>query len=156
MWRWIKRNEEGQSLVEVSVVSIFLILVALMIFEAGVTFASYMALLNASREGAQYAAGHPELVSAEAVPEDSSGYLHYTENVVKGEVQMGNMLDAARLTVQRPVLVDGTSDLNDPIKVQVDYQLYTFTSTISLPFFGRFGMPNYWPLSAWTIMPLRR
>ena len=156
MWHWIKRNEEGQSLVEVSVVSIFLILLGLMIFEAGVTFASYMALLNASREGATYASAHPELVSAVAVPEDSSAYVHYTENVVKGEVQMGNMLDAEKLTVHRPVLVSGTNEPNDPIRVQVDYQLHTFSSTIHLPFFERFGLPDYWPLSAWTIMPLRR
>ena len=156
VWRWIKRNEEGQSLVEVSVVSIFLILLGLMIFEAGVTFASYMALLNASREGAQYASAHPELVNAGEVPDDSSEYLHYTENVVKGEVQMGNMLDADKLTVHRPVLVDGRAYPNDPIRVQVEYRLYTFSSTIRLPFFGRFGLPDYWPLNAWTIMPLRR
>ena len=154
MWRWIKRNEEGQSLVEVSVVSIFLILIGLMIFEAGVTFSSYIALLNASREGARYASAHPELCDPNKTPEESSAYVHFTEDVVKAEVQLGHMLDAARLTVQRPVLVDGTSAPGDPMRVQVDYQLHTFTSTISLPFFGRFGLPNYWPLRAWTIMPI--
>ena len=155
MWRWIKRNEEGQSLVEVSVVSIFLILLGLMIFEVGVTFASYMSLLNASREGALYASSHPRLSDSSAVAEDSSHYMHFTENVVKGEVLTGNMLDPDELTIHRPVLVNGTQSIGDPIRVQVDYRLQTFTSTISLPFFGRFGLPDYWPLSAWTIMPIR-
>lgn len=152
MWTWIRRSERGQSIVEVSVVSIFLILLVIVVFEAGVTFASYMALLNASREGALYASAHPELVT---LPEDDARYVVFTENVVKGEIQAGNMLDADRLTIERPILVEGTSSSGDPIMVRLHYQLYTFTSGIRLPFLGRFGLPDYWPLSAWTIMPIR-
>lgn len=152
MWNWIRRSERGQSIVEVSVVSIFLILLVIVVFEAGVTFASYIALLNASREGALYASAHPELVT---LPEDDARYIVFTENVVKGEIQAGNMLDADRLTIERPILVEGTSRSGDPIMVRLHYQLYTFTSSIRLPFLGRFGLPDYWPLSAWTIMPIR-
>ena len=152
MLRWLRRDERGQSFVEVTVVSVFLILLVVMIFEAGVMFSSYMALLNASREGAMYASAHLALLT---LPTTDSKYAIYTENVVKAEVQMGNMLQPQYLTIQRPVLVNGTSSFGDPIKVQVNYELHTFTSGISLPFFGRFGLPPYWPLSAWTIMPIR-
>ncbi len=155
MLRWLKRDERGQSLVEVAGVSVFLILLSLMIFETGVMFFSYVALLNASREGAIYASAHPELADPAKTPEDSQAYLIYTERIVKGEVRLGNLVDPARLTIHRPVLVDGTSRFGDPIRVQVDYQLVTFTSTIRLPFFGRFGLPNYWPMSVATTMPIR-
>ena len=155
MWRWLKNDERGQSIVEVAGVSIFLILLSLMIFEAGVMFASYVALLNASREGAVYASAHSELADDTRTPEDSTEYTTYTETIVKGEVRLGNMVDADELTIHRPVLVDGTSDFGDPIQAQVDYRLYTFSSTIRLPWFGRLGLPDYWPLSASTIMPIR-
>jgi hypothetical protein len=155
MWRWLKNDERGQSIVEVAAVSIFLILLSLVIFEAGVTFASYVALLNASREGAVYASAHPELADESETPEDSAEYITYSETVVKGEIRVGNMVDPDELTIYRPILVDGTSGFGDPIQARVDYRLYTFTSTIELPLFGRFGLPSYWPLSASTIMPIR-
>lgn len=155
MLRWLKRDERGQSLVEVAAVSVFLILLSLMIFETGVMFASYVALLNASREGAVYASSHPELVSTAKTPDDSAEYLIYTESIVKAETRLGNLVDPTKLTVYRPVLVDGTSGFGDPIKVQVDYRLTTFTSTMHFPFFGRFGLPNYWPMSVSTTMPIR-
>ena len=155
MWRWLKNDERGQSIVEVAGVSIFLILLSLMIFEAGVMFGSYVALLNASREGAVYASAHPNLSDPDQTPVDGAEYIIYSENIVKGEVQMGNMLDASKLTVHRPLLVDGTDDFGDPIKAQVDYRLYTFSSTIRLPWLGRMGLPDYWPLTASTIMPIR-
>jgi hypothetical protein len=154
-WRWLKGDERGQSIVEVSAVSVFLILLVLVIFEVGVTFASYVALLNASREGAVYASAHPELLDDSRTADDSSAYLWYTESVVKGEVRSGNMVDPDQLIIHRPVIVDGTGKFGDPIKVQVDYRLYSFTSSIQLPFFGRMGLPNYWPLSASTTMPIR-
>lgn len=155
MLRWLKRDERGQSLVEVAGVSIFLIFLSLMIFETGVMFFSYVALLNASREGAIYASAHPELADAARTPEDSQAYLTYTERIVKGEVRLGNLVDPNELTIHRPVLVDGTSGFGDPIRVQVDYRLVTFSSTIRLPFVGRFGLPNFWPMSASTTMPIR-
>lgn len=155
MLRWLKRDEHGQSLVEVAGVSIFLVLLSLMIFESGVMFASYVALLNASREGAVYASAHSDLVSAVKTPDDGEEYIKYTESIVKAEVRLGSMVDPTKLTIHRPVLVDGTSNFGDPIRVQIDYQLVTFTSTMHLPFFGRFGLPNYWPMSVSTTMPIR-
>ena len=65
------------------------------------------------------------------------------------------MVDPNRLTIHRPVVVEGAGTFGDPIRVQVDYQLVTFTSTMQFPFFGRFGLPNFWPLSASTTMPIR-
>jgi len=155
MLRWLKRDERGQSLVEVAGVSVFLIILSLMVFETGVMFFSYVALLNASREGAVYASSRPELADSGRTPEDGEAYLRYTEGIVKGEVRLGNLVDPTKLTIHRPVLVNGTSNPGDPIKVQVDYQLITFTSTMRLPFVGRFGLPDYWPMSVATTMPIR-
>ncbi len=154
MWGWLRRDERGQSIVEVAGVSVFLLLLGVMIFEVGVTFSSYIALLNASREGALYASEHIELCDAGKTPTDSTEYINY-EAVALGEVRLGHMVDASKLTLHRPELVNGTSSIGDPIKVQIDYRLQTFTSSIELPLMGRFGLPYYWPLSAWTIMPIR-
>jgi hypothetical protein len=149
MWRWLKRDEGGQSFVEVSVVSVMLILIVVIVFEMGLVFSSYIVLLNASREGAMYASSHPELVTLAHTDPD---YVKY-EGVVKAEARLRLFTD--NLTMYSPTLVNGTSNFGDPIKVQVDYRCVTFTSTITLPFFGRFGLPPYWPISAWTIMPIR-
>ena len=154
MWGWLRRDERGQSIVEVAGVSIFLLLLGIMIFEVGVTFSSYIALLNASREGALYASEHIELCDSSKTPEDGTDYINY-EAAALGEVRLGNMVDAEMLTLYRPELVSGTGTYGDPIKVQVDYKLKSFTSSIELPWMGRFGLPYYWPLSAWTIMPIR-
>lgn len=148
MLRWLNR-ESGQSLVEVSVVSVFLILIVIIVFESGLVFSSYIALLNASREGAVYASSHPGLATDDT---SSSDYQSY-EGIIKAEARLRLYTDY--LTIDRPELVEGTSDFGDPIKVRINYQVHTFTSGIRLPFFERFGLPNYWPVSAWTIMPIR-
>ncbi len=149
MWRWLKQHEGGQSFVEVSVVSVLLILIVVVVFESGLVFSSYIVLLNASREGAVYASSHPNLVTIDTSDEVYQKY----EGVIKAEARL--RVFTTNLTVNRPVLVNGTSSFGDPIKVQVDYRCYTFTSGLSLPFFGRFGLPPYWPISAYTIMPIR-
>jgi hypothetical protein len=51
--------------------------------------------------------------------------------------------------------VTNTSTGEQGLRVRVTYNVRTFTSTISLPFFGRMGLPSYWPISAWTVMPAR-
>lgn len=148
MVRWLKR-ENGQSFVEVSVVSVLLILIVVIVFESGLVFSSYIALLNASREGAMYASSHPALVTADTA---SADYVTY-EGIIKADARLRLYTDY--LTVDRPELVNGTSRFGDPILVRCNYEVHTFTSGIRLPFFERFGMPDYWPLSAWTIMPIR-
>ena len=53
--------EKGQSMLEMTVGLVFLVLIVLVLFEMAVLFYSYIALLNASREGAVYAATHPTM-----------------------------------------------------------------------------------------------
>jgi Flp pilus assembly protein TadG len=151
MWRWLKRDEDGQSLVELTVVSVVLILTVVIVFEAGVVFSSYITLLNASREGAMYASSHPELVTL-ATTDDV--YQKY-EGVINAEARLRLFInDEHVLHVNRPQ-VGSTVSFGSPITVSVSYDCYTFTSGLSLPFFGRFGLPPYWPISAWTVMPIR-
>lgn len=155
MLRCVKRNEQGQSLVEVSVVSIFFMILAIMIFEAGVVFSTYTVLLNASREGAVYASAHPELTTVVTDTAVYQEYLAVTSTEASSLPGWVNR-DSSSFQIDRPTLVEVNPDTGEQgLRVRVRYNVRTFTSTIALPFFGRMGLPNYWPISAWTIMPPR-
>ena len=151
MWRWLKRNESGQGFVEVSIISVLLILTVVIVFEAGLVFSSYITILNASREGAVYASSHPDLVTLDT---SDDVYQKY-EGVIKAEARLRLFMnDDHVLHVSRPQVGSSVS-FGSPITVSVSYDCYTFTSGLSLPFFGRFGLPPYWPIKAWTVMPIR-
>jgi len=158
MVHWLKRSERGQSMVEVAVVSVFFMILAIMIYEAGVVFSTYTVLLNASREGGIYASAHPELASVTSVPTNTAVYQEYLAVTATEASSLPGWVDrdSTSFQIERPVLiVTNTSTGEQGLRVRVRYNVRTFTSTISLPFFGRMGLPNYWPISAWTIMPAR-
>ena len=54
-------GEKGQSMLEMTVGTVFLLIVVLILFEMGMLFYSYIAVLNASREGAVYASIYPTI-----------------------------------------------------------------------------------------------
>ena len=58
------RKTAGQSMVELSIALPFLILIVLALVEIGIVFASYLSLVNATREGAIFASMHPELINS--------------------------------------------------------------------------------------------
>ena len=72
-------GEEGQGLLETAVGLLFLLLILLVMFEMLFVFTSYIALLNASSQGAMRAAGHPNM---------EVGDYHYEQYVsdIQGEV----------------------------------------------------------------------
>lgn len=154
----IFREEKGQSLVEVSAGLVFLLLIAIIVFEAGIVFSSYIALLNAAREGAMFASSHSWLDPDDTNPAHIEDYQKY-ERLIKNEARNGGLTDMKRLIINPPVSVDkdgnGKIEPGEPIEVSVQYQVVTFTSTISLPYFGRLGLPNYWPVTAKVVMPIR-
>lgn len=147
----LSRDEKGQSIVEVSVGLIFLLLIIIIVFEAGIMFSTYIALLNAARDGAVYASSHSQLDPND--PEQKESYDRY-EGTIRAEAFNGGLTDPTRLTILPPEMPDG-SDPGEPIVVRVTYRVETFTSSISLPFFGRMGLPYYWPVTATAIMPIR-
>ncbi len=141
----IVRNEKGQSLVEVSVGVVLLLLIVIIVFEAGLVFSTYVALLNAAREGAAYA-------STCDLPLDEKHKAAFIETIQKEAETSG--LDPNKLQITGPNTDLGV-ERGNPVTVIVGYELVTFTSTIRLPFFGRFGLPGEdgWPISATAHMP---
>lgn len=102
---------------------------------------------------------HPEF-SIPPCPPDSSDplyqdYLTYRDRV-KAEAITAN-LDVSLLTIDCPISSydPAQNNLNLPITVTVHYQLSTFTSQMSVPFFGRMGRPGYYLINYSMAMPIR-
>lgn len=103
----------------------------------------------------------------------STIWSEYTNRVANdvfvplGETLRRNgLLDQDILTIDRPVI--GSSpippcpqgsttalDAGCPITVTVHFRLHTLTSDISLPSFGRFGLPNYYQINYSMGIPIR-
>jgi len=143
-----REKEEGQALLEAAAAFLFLLLILIIMFEASVLFASYIALLNTSVQGAIYAAGHPNM---QANPADED-YLQY-ESIIRAEALAGK-LAWDKVTVLPPQLPANVQP-GEPITVTVRYELTTFTSHIIFPLFGRFGLPDRYTISAHTAVPIR-
>ncbi len=140
------RHEEGQSMVEMLVGTVFFLVIMLILFEMGMLFYSYIALLNSAREGSVFASLHPELAPGS---EDYEEYVRITsaEAVAAG-------LELSRFEVLPPETPQGTEPLK-PIAVTVRYHLINPTHGIILPIAGRFGLfQNVW-ITARTEMPIR-
>lgn len=165
-----KQMQRGQSIVEVAVALPFLIAIVIGLIEMGIVFASYLSLVNATREGAIYASMHPELTDANQTPTSSSTWHEYYDRVaneivvVIGEpLRAGQLLNQDALTVDRPVLGPPDAahgcptalEAGCPITVTVYFQIQTLTSDISLPYFERFGLPNYYRMSYSMGIPIR-
>jgi Flp pilus assembly protein TadG len=138
-----ERKEKGQALLEMTVGTIFLLLIVLIIFEMAMLFYSYIALLNASREGAVYASLHPNMTPGGA---EYATYLEIT----------GNEAQAAGLNT-----TTGYFTITTPIKdtasitVTLNYKIVNPTQGIILPWLGRMGLFQSTVMSAWTVMPIR-
>ena len=114
------------------------------VFEFGMVFSSYVAVINASRAGASYASMYPNPASAE--------YGRYAD-IARNEARAGR-LRMETLDVLAPVTPEGM-DAGDPISVTVVYRLQTFSSGISLPIFGRLGLPSTYTIRWTTTAPIR-
>ncbi len=170
------KKHRGQSVIELSLTLPLLLMLVLALIEMGVVFGSYISLANATREGAVFAAMHPELT--DPANDDNtygSGTRTVWEEYVKrvndeivvlvGEpLREGQILDTDTLTVDRPVLgpAPGPScpgsnprNIGCPITVTASYRIHTFVSEMSLPGVGRLGLPNFYELRYSVGMPIR-
>ncbi|MGI6207850.1 MAG: TadE family protein [Anaerolineae bacterium] len=139
-----RQGQAGSALVEAAFASVFLILLVLAVFEFGVAFSSYIAVINASRAGATYASMHPN-------PSDPE-YARYAD-MVQHEARAGG-LNMEELVVLPPETPEGIAP-GEPVKVTVVYRLRTFSSMMSLPIFGRMGLPPYYTIRWTTTVPIR-
>jgi hypothetical protein len=139
------RGQEGQSMLEMTVGVIFLLIVVLVLFEMAMLFYSYIAALNASREGAVFASLYPDL------QEGDPQYGRYV-SIVKAEAEAAG-LNIDYLTVYPP-----EASVNEPLYpviVKVDYELLNPTQGIFLPILGRMGLFQSARMTAKTEMPIR-
>lgn len=143
----------GQSIVEMAMLAPFLVILLLAIFEMSQVFTTYIALVNAAREGGVYASLYPELSDATRTPANSELYRNYVERV-KGEAVAAG-LSMNELIIERPVARTPII-ATQPITVTIHYRLSTFSSTASVPIFGRMGLPEYYMISYATVFPIRQ
>ena len=144
------RENGGQSLAEMAVGTLGLLVVVVILFEGALLFRAYLAVRNASREGASYVAQHPVVDGREAVPcedamPDGSDYERYVWYTCQGAVTAG--LSPEYLQVVQPITPQGTAP-HSPVRVTVNYQLVNPTHGILLPFLGRLGWLSSFPISA--------
>jgi Flp pilus assembly protein TadG len=139
-----RRNEKGQALLEMTFGTVFLLLIVLVVFEMALLFYSYIALLNAAREGAVYASVHPNM---EPGSEQYEIYLEVTENEA---VAAGLNTATGYFTITEPIITDCIS-----VTVTLDYKIVNPTQGIILPILGRMGLFRSAIMSAWEIMPIR-
>ena len=139
-------REEGQSMLEMTIGVIFLLIIVLILFEMAMLFYSYIAVLNASREGAVYASANPEMSAAQ--------YQRY-ENITTAEAQAAGLnTDPSFFVIDAPETPDGSEPLQ-PIIVRVHYQLINPTQGILLPVMGRMGLFQSAWMTGETKMPIR-
>ncbi len=168
-------REEGQSLVELGIGAPFLILLVIALMEMGIVFSVYISLINAAREGAAFASKYPQITDPNHANDDYNpdGNVSCTschtiteefQDRVIGEIndptqplagQEGQRL-IENGTMAPPVAIapNGITP-GSPITVTVVYSLQTFTSRVSLPFFGRFGLPAVYRMQYSYSMPIR-
>jgi hypothetical protein len=138
---------------------VFLVIIILILFEMAMLFYSYIALLNASREGAVYASLYPDIAMAEndpnPPPPDPLHYAQY-ESIVATEAQAAGLnTDPTVFEIERPRIHDGMENPLDPVWVQVTYQVINPTQGIVLPLLGRMGLLRGAWMTARTEMPIR-
>lgn len=141
-------DERGQSMLEMTVGLVFLVIIILILFEMAVLFYSYISVLNASREGAIYAATHPNMV-----PGDST-YETYENVTIAEAIAAGLRTEQEYFEILEPEKPYGSDPL-DPIIVRVRYQLINPTQGIILPFLGRMGLFQSAWMTAKTEMPIQ-
>jgi Flp pilus assembly protein TadG len=147
-------GEEGQGLLEMTVGLVFLMGIVLILFEMAMLFYSYIALLNASREGAVYASSHPEVHDPSA-----AAYARFYEITSAEANAAGLITDTTYFEILDPVIdtscgSDGTDPLC-PITVRVRYEVINPTQGIILPIMGRMGLFQSAWIQAETEMPIR-
>ncbi len=141
-------GESGQALLEMTMGVVFLVIIILILFEMGVLFYSYIALLNASREGAVFAATHPTME-----PGDRD-YERYETITTAEAIEGGLIIEPGLFEIHTPETPEGVEPL-DPIIVSVSYQLINPTQGIILPFLGRMGLFQSAWMTARTEMPIQ-
>jgi hypothetical protein len=137
--------------------TVFLLLVAIILFESAMIFRAYIGVLNCAREGAFYASHHPDIyfgaqiTCASASPDGDEPYVlmwHICQEA------SASGLDLDHLRVLPPETPQGIEP-QDPLILTVEYDLVNPTHGIVLPWLGRMGLLDSFPISASSQVPIR-
>nr|WP_290668715.1 TadE family protein [Ardenticatena sp.] len=147
--RWIYAREHGQSLVEMSLTLIFLLVMLVAIFEMARVFTTYLTLVSSTRHGALYLIDKPAMLNElgrsncqdpDLSQSQTPTLYEFCRRIVESAQTKG--LDPARLVISDPVYTDIGNGRYE-IFVSVTYSLNDlFTSTLNFPIVGRFGLPS--------------
>jgi Flp pilus assembly protein TadG len=153
------KQSHGQNVVEMAIVTPFMLILLLAMFELGQVLYAYITIANAARDGGIFASLNPSLVSEcpSSIPSvGDTAYTSMTTNCknfserISADV-IAALLDSRSLTISRPSAPNMA--IMQPITVTLNYQLRTFTSSASMPFFGRLGLPSTYQLRySWVMM----
>jgi Flp pilus assembly protein TadG len=130
-------RERGQSMVELALVLPLLLLILFGIVDLGRVFNAYIAITNASREGALYGSFYP--------PVNESAKARIRERVLQ-EAQPTVMLDSNLIHVSSVATGSGT----EPVTVTVEYPFAAVSMMM-----GSFFPSNPYNLKATTVMMVR-
>ena len=118
-------SHSGQSMLEVAVALPFLLLIVIALIEMGIVFASYVALVNAAREGAIFAAMCPVIADSSKDTDSNLGSsctppiqnIQEYQTRVKNEIVtvLGGRLVAGQIQIE-----DSTCNSGDPFWGYVD------------------------------------
>jgi hypothetical protein len=155
--KMMKRDKErGQSLLEFTAGAAFLLISLLVLFEFALVFFAYLNVLSAARAGCLYASNHPDWLRRVQQPGynpagDPDYEQYYTRIYYEAQ---GAGLDTRNLQIYLPEMDQGVG-IGKPVRVRLSYELSTFFSSVELPWFGRFGLPNRYRITAQVTMPIR-
>jgi Flp pilus assembly protein TadG len=139
-------HHAGQSLVEFTVMVVFLLVLLMGVFDLGRAYFSYLALKDAAAEGAYYGSAFPQCASASGLNSRNSVVTPAcsgANNIPFRTIQsapIGGLIDWAHATIQvaNPVLAAGV-----PITVSVSYPYQLLT-----PIVGAIANSQYITLTA--------
>jgi hypothetical protein len=144
----------GQSIVEMAILVPFLLILALALSEMAQVFSIYIALVNTARSGANFAALHPSLAVAHASDPSYSNYLdRLYSDMWSAHLDTNHDKFSGWSPSAYPVA--SSFRLNDPITVTLSYTLTTFSSSMSVPYLGRMGLPDHYNITYSYVMPIR-
>jgi Flp pilus assembly protein TadG len=127
------RNEQGSTLVEVSVALLWVFMVIFALTESGRLMLAYTTLCNAARAGTRYAAVHGSYRTGSGANGPSGpGNTDYIKTVVKQVTTAAGLVES-NVTVSdtgaEPMYPDGTNKTGARVRVKVSYP---FTSVLPL------------------------
>jgi Flp pilus assembly protein TadG len=120
-------RERGQSLVEFSLMLIFLTVLVMGVLDLGRAYFTYLALKDAAAEGAYFGSAYPQCVDADGVSDDSPGCVGANNILyrVRNTAPHGGLVDwnGASIGVNLPPVLEAGKVLS--VAVAYQYQMLT-------------------------------